>query len=129
LGENVHTLPLSYVTWWFCNEVEGEALFGSGDPAVMAERFWQQYPHSNLVLTLGSRGSMFVSEDKCFAQPIYPVETVDTTAAGDTFTGYYLAAVAEGRAPREALERASKAASIAVSRPGASDSIPWADEL
>jgi ribokinase len=54
--ENLKKLPLSYVTWWFCNEVEGEALFGSGDPAVMAERFWQQYPHSNLVLTLGSYG-------------------------------------------------------------------------
>ena len=127
--ENLKKLPLSYVTWWFCNEVEGEALFGSANPAVMAERFRQQYPHSNLVLTLGSRGSILVSEDKCFAQPIYPVDTVDTTAAGDTFTGFFLAYVTAGKTVEEAIDRAAKAASITVSRIGASDSIPWADEL
>ena len=127
--ENLKKLPLSYVTWWFCNEVEGEALFGSSDPAVMAERFRQQYPHSSLILTLGERGSMYIDGDGCITQPAHSVAAVDTTAAGDTFTGYYLAAVAEGRAPREALERASKAASIAVSRPGAAESIPRADEL
>jgi ribokinase len=95
----------------------------------MAERFRQQYPRSNLVLTLGSRGSRYISAESSVTQPIYPVETVDTTAAGDTFTGYYLAAVADGKCPREALERASKAASITVSRPGASESIPRAEEL
>lgn len=127
--ENLKKLPLCYVTWWFCNEVEGEALFGSGDPAVMAECFRQQYPHSNLVLTLGSRGSRYISAESSVTQPIYPVETVDTTAAGDTFTGYFLASVTAGKTVKEAMDRAAKAASITVSRIGASDSIPWADEL
>ena len=127
--ENLKKLPLSYVTWWFCNEVEGEALFGSGDPAVMAERFRQQYPHSSLILTLGERGSMYIDGDGCITQPAHPVAAVDTTAAGDTFTGFFLAYVTAGKTVEEAIDRAAKAASITVSRIGASDSIPWADEL
>ena len=127
--ENLKKLPLSYVTWWFCNEVEGEALFGSSDPAVMAERFRQQYPHSSLILTLGERGSMYIDGDGCITQPAHPVAAVDTTAAGDTFTGFFLAYVTAGKTVEEAIDRAAKAASITVSRIGASDSIPWADEL
>ena len=127
--ENLKKLPLPYVTWWFCNEVEGEALFGSGDPAVMAERFRQQYPHSSLILTLGERGSMYIDGDGCITQPAHPVAAVDTTAAGDTFTGFFLAYVTAGKTVEEAIDRAAKAASITVSRIGASDSIPWADEL
>jgi ribokinase len=127
--ESLKRLPLETVSWWFCNEIEAEALFGSEDPVLIAENFRQKYPRSQLILTLGSRGSMFIDSENCIHQPIYPVTVADTTAAGDTFMGYYMAAVAAGECPRDALDRASKAASIAVSRPGASDSIPWADEL
>ena len=49
---------------------------------------------------------------------------VDTTGAGDTFTGFFLAAVAEGQSPAAAMDLASRAAAIAVSRPGAAPSIP-----
>ena len=56
--ESLKQLPLSCVVWWFCNEIEAEALFGSADPAVIAERFRKQYPHSSLILTLGSRGDV-----------------------------------------------------------------------
>jgi ribokinase len=55
---------------------------------------------------------------------IYNVPVVDTTAAGDTFTGYFLACVTEGLDVKRALELASKASSLAVSAAGASDSIP-----
>ena len=54
---------------------------------------------------------------------------MDTTAAGDTFTGYFIAAVIEGRSVQEALRMAAKASSIAVSRPGATPSIPAMDEV
>ena len=53
----------------------------------------------------------------------------DTTAAGDTFTGYFLRGMLDGRAPQEALRLAAKAAAIAVSRPGASPSIPRFSEV
>ena len=127
--EDVKKLPLHYVKWWFCNEIEAAALFGTEVPADIAKRFAEQYPTSNLVLTLGKDGSMYIHEKTCIHQPIYTVETVDTTAAGDTFCGYFLAALTSGKTPLEALDVASKAASIAVTRPGASTSIPTFDEV
>ena len=54
---------------------------------------------------------------------------MDTTAAGDTFTGYFIAAVIEDRSVQEALRMAAKASSIAVSRPGATASIPVRSEV
>ena len=65
----------------------------------------------------------------CNHQDIFPVKAVDTTAAGDTFTGYFLASVIEGRSIPEALRTAALASSIAVSRPGASSSIPRREEI
>ena len=62
-------------------------------------------------------------------QPCYSVKTVDTTAAGDTFTGYYVAAMVEGKGPEEALRLAAVAAGLAVSREGASVSIPQREEV
>ena len=69
-----------------------------------------------------------MGKEKVF-QDIFKVKAVDTTAAGDTFTGYFIAAVIEGRSIQEALRMAAKASSIAVSRPGATPSIPRADEV
>jgi len=128
-NEEIKKLPLSYVEWWFCNEIEGEALFGSADPKEILENFIKLYPDSNLVLTLGRNGSCFKNRSSCFYQPIYPSERVDTTAAGDTFTGYFLHAITTGKDAEYALKIATKASSITVSRAGASVSIPTADEV
>lgn len=127
--EELKELPLSYVKWWFCNEIEGEALFGSSDPMHIVETFAVQYPGSNLILTLGSNGSVFSDGNKVVRQPIFPTKAIDTTAAGDTFTGYFLASVTAGKTVEQALEAASRAASVTVSRKGASESIPYAREL
>ena len=127
--EELKKLPLSYVKWWFCNEIEGEALFGSSDPMQIVENFVAQYPGSCLVLTLGSNGSIFADGKTLVKQPIFPTKAVDTTAAGDTFTGYFLASVTAGKTVEQALEAASRAASVTVSRKGASESIPNAREL
>ena len=53
------------------------------------------------------------------------VKAVDTTAAGDTFTGYYLASVMEGKTTAQAMKEAACAAALAVSKKGASSSVPW----
>lgn len=127
--KDILKLPLEYVTWWFCNEIESAALFGSGTPDKIAAAFAAKYPDSNLILTLGEGGSMFVSGEARIRQPVYPVKAVDTTAAGDTFTGYFIAALTEGMAVGEAMDLAAKAASITVSRPGASSSIPTRNEV
>ena len=57
------------------------------------------------------------------------VPVVDTTAAGDTFTGYFIGGLQLGEDPKTALEHAAKAAAIAVSRPGAAPSVPNREEV
>ena len=83
------------------------------------------YPESVLILTLGSRGSMYISTEESFYQPALKVKAVDTTAAGDTFTGYFISAVSRGESAEYAMEIATKAASVTISKKGASDSIPY----
>lgn len=129
IGENLQKLPLKEVKWWFCNEIEAQELFGSGNPAEIKNVFLSQHPNANLILTLGEQGSMFISRDGVCQQPIYQVRAVDTTAAGDTYTGYFLSAVVAGKSIPEALQIAAKASAVAVSRPGAAVSIPYAAEL
>lgn len=127
--DDLKNLPLSYVKWWFCNEIEGAAFFGSSDPEEIADAFVKQFPDNYLLLTLGKDGSMFVSSEQRVRQPIYEVQTVDTTAAGDTFTGYFLSALTEGSDVAFSLDLAARAAAITVSRSGASSSIPVRNEV
>ena len=122
---DIKKLPLSLVRWLFCNETEGEALFGSRDIREITERFITQIPDGDLILTLGKDGSVFKNRKKFIAQPIFETKTVDTTAAGDTFLGYFLASVTKGESVERSMEIASKAASVAVSVKGASSSIPF----
>lgn len=122
---DIKKLPLSLVRWLFCNETEGEALFGSRDIREITERFITQIPDGDLILTLGKDGSVFKNRKKFIAQPIFETKTVDTTAAGDTFLGYFLASVTKGESVERSLAVASKAASVAVSVKGAASSIPF----
>lgn len=122
---DIKKLPLSLVSWLFCNETEGEALFGSRDIREITERFITQIPDGDLILTLGKDGSVFKNREKFIAQPIFETKTVDTTAAGDTFLGYFLASVTKGESVERSMEIASKAASVAVSVKGAASSIPF----
>ena len=120
---DIKKLPLSLVRWLFCNETEGEALFGSRDIREITERFITQIPDGDLILTLGKDGSVFKNREKFIAQPIFETKTVDTTAAGDTFLGYFLASVTKGESVERSMAVASKAASVAVSVKGAASSI------
>lgn len=127
--DSLKDIPLGDVKWWFCNEIEGAALFGSGDPDQIAANFAAAYPNSNLILTLGGEGSLYAGGGEVIRQPIFKVDVVDTTGAGDCFMGYFMAATAAGKSPGQALKLASKASAIVVSRKGAAVSIPAFDEL
>ena len=122
-------LPLSYVKWWFCNEIEGELLFGSNDPLKITENFIKKYPHSNLVLTLGKDGCIFKNKETFIKQAAFEAKAVDTTAAGDTFSGYFISMISQGKTIADALRIASMASAVTVSRKGASVSIPYINEL
>jgi ribokinase len=128
-NEKIYSLPLTKVKWLFVNEVEGEELFGSSDPKTIADRFLEKYPESVLILTLGKNGCLYADKKERLTQKIFKVPVVDTTAAGDTFSGYFLSSVLSGKEPKEALKIASAASAIAVSRAGASVSIPLYNEV
>ena len=83
----------------------------------------------NIILTLGGDGVRYIGESGAWNVAAKKVEVVDTTAAGDTFIGYYLASVAQGMDVQSALERANAAAAITVTRLGAVSAIPFAHEL
>ena len=78
---------------------------------------------------MGKDGSYFKNAKRAFHVPAVLTKAVDTTAAGDTFTGYLLAMIAAGEDVEKAMHLAARASSIAVSRMGASSSIPWKDEV
>ncbi len=124
MDEAVNTLPLEYVDWFLLNEGEMEAICGGNVETLMAN-----YPRANVMLTLGHRGSVCYWEGKRYPFGIYRTKVVDTTAAGDTFTGYFIAGLVAGKRVEEAVAVATKASSVAVSRPGACPSIPYPHEV
>ena len=146
ISRDLFTLPLSYVDWWFCNEIEGTALFGNfadsgnykeqemveqitNDPETIMQQFRKKYPQSHLILTLGNKGSYYCDQKEILFQPAFPVTAIDTTAAGDTYSGYFLADLADGKNVSNALKNASLAAAICVTRKGAAPSIPCRKEV
>ncbi len=86
-------------------------------------------PVPALLMTLGARGAVWRGNGETVAVDAFPAEAVDTTGAGDTFTGYALAGLDAGLPVAEALRRASAAAALAVARPGAAAAIPTRDEV
>ena len=121
---------MNCVNYLLVNEVEGAAVTGVSEPNVIADRLKELYPNMNLVLTLGSRGAIYCGADgtRC-ATGICKVHAVDTTAAGDTFTGFFLAQITTSGDAQLALQQASIASGISVSRKGASPSIPQMAEV
>lgn len=130
MTEQLLELPLSLVDYFILNEVEAKDLCGSEKadeeyPALLQKR----YPGSRVVLTLGEKGCIYQDETEQIFCPACRVKAVDTTAAGDTFTGYFVADVTAGEPVVQALKDASRAAAIAVSRRGAAPSIPTREEV
>ena len=102
---------------------------GLTDPNEIIAKLLELYPHAKIVLTLGKDGAIYADSTQKHFQPIFKVQAVDTTAAGDTFTGYFLAGLCENMTIPDALKMSAKVSSIAVSREGAVPSIPYRDEV
>ena len=120
---------LDKLSWLILNEVEGWQMTGAKEPQDILDRLRTQYPGVNLVLTPGEHGAICPEDGAVYRQSCCPAETVDTTAAGDTFTGFFFAQRMAGQGAAQALAVAARAAAITVSRPGAADSIPGMDEV
>lgn len=129
----VSAVKLDMLTWLVINEIEGQAITGESEPEAILEALERRAPELRVVLTLGAEGSVYRHKGLILRQERYEVPVRDTTAAGDTFLGYFIQEASqagqEPEAVRRALKMASMAAALAVSREGAMPSIPLREEV
>lgn len=121
--------PLGMADYLLVNEIEGQALTGASEPDQMMKTLRTKYPNTAILLTLGEEGAWYEDGKQSVRQKAIRVKAVDTTAAGDTFTGYFIAGLMEGYAMEHLLYRCAAASALAVSRNGASASIPQREEV
>ena len=121
--------PLQIVDLFILNETEAQGLTGKAGPEAAATALLGRYPDAVVILTLGAAGALCADRSGVFREPGQHVAAVDTTAAGDTFIGYFLAQYAKGVDVRRCMAVACRAAALCVTRPGAADSIPALTEI
>lgn len=120
---------LDCIDWFILNEIEGREITGKTDWQDILAAMHARFKGAVVVLTLGKDGAVYSDGAKTVKHGIYDVKPVDTTAAGDTFTGYFLATISAGETPERAMELASRASSIGVGIKGAAVSIPTLDSV
>lgn len=131
IDETLLKMELGKADILILNEIEAGKILGKEvtDGEKAAAELFEKYPKTDIVLTMGKKGSFFKNAEKAVFQKAFSVDAVDTTAAGDTYTGYFVAGIMEGMLPEKAMELAAKASAIAVTRPGALPSIPGRAEV
>lgn len=129
MRDEVKSYPLEYVDIFILNELEGEVLSGEKGPHTIVSKMQSLYPKSKTVLTLGKKGLLYKDTQRCIEMKALEVKTVDTTGAGDTFIGYFLAALSRGEDIEACLQIGIKASALCVGRHGATDSIPQREEV
>lgn len=131
MNEKVFTYPLDMIDIFIVNEIEAAGLvdMNSDDIEKVIVALQEKYPDKKIVMTVGEKGSYFIHNNELIHQDAYMVEAVDTTAAGDTFTGFFLASYLKDEDVSKALDLAAKASSITVQGKGAAQSIPSIEQL
>ena len=129
MAANLLDAPLELVDIFILNETEAEGLTGQSQLDEILATMRRRFPRAATVLTLGSRGALYADAATSHHEAALHVTAVDTTAAGDTFIGYFLAELMRGGDPSAALKMGCRAAAICVTRAGASDSIPYRNEV
>lgn len=135
--EKIFSCPMQYVTYLILNEIEMREIYSHfqgdvpdvSDETLLAVRMCRLFPEMKIILTLGERGSFYADQETTIRQKAYKAQAVDTTAAGDTFTGYVFGSILKGSEMDKALDLASRASALAVMRKGAAPSIPWRKEV
>lgn len=134
MNEKIMKLPLDQIDYFILNEIEAMQILEMDKPEeidgkYIASLLHERFKDATIVLTLGSEGPVCISDDEYVEQSIYKVKAIDTTAAGDTYTGYFIAGILNGKTIKESMDIASKASAIAVTRQGAAPSIPVLEEV
>ena len=129
MTDDVGEMPLENVDYLIVNEIETEGLVNNPDysreqPRALLDKLHNLYPELKIVMTLGGDGVLYKDRNQTVAVAAEKIDVVDTTAAGDTFIGYFIQQIIEGKSIETALKIANKASSITVQTLGASESIP-----
>ena len=128
-NEKLDECDLGKVSVFVLNEIEGQQLTGMTTPTTIVAALDDSFANAKVVLTLGKGGCIYHHGDEELYQGAYEVKAVDTTAAGDTFTGFFIEGLIKKRDVKDSLKLASKAAALAVTKPGAAMSIPFMSEV
>lgn len=129
MNENVLKCNLHKVSLFLMNEDEAARISGKSEPEEVLNAMKAAYPDSEVVMTLGAQGSVYQGKGTFVKQEAFRVKAVDTTAAGDTYTGFLLASLADGKSIQDCLALASKASAISVTKEGAASSIPYMKDI
>ena len=129
MSKDVNALPLEAIELLVINEIEGFELTTKTAPDEIIASLSSRFSDTNILLTLGAAGSIYAGKGDSVFQPAMKVEAVDTTAAGDTYVGFFLAGYSAGNSVEECLALATSAAAVCVMRAGAATSIPGLHEL
>ena len=129
MSREVLNYPLNCVDCFIVNEIEGSELTGESEPERIISAIANRYPEASVILTLGESGSIYSDNQRTLKMTAEKVDAVDTTAAGDTFIGYFISEFAKQNDVESCLKMATQAATVCVTRRGSADSIPERSEL
>ena len=129
MSESVKSLPLECIDLLIVNETEAAALTEKDSLDDIVAVFKEQWSECEVIITLGKAGVMMLKNNDCIKVDAFLVDALDTTAAGDTFIGYFLSAYSNHTDAKRALIRGCAASAIAVTREGAAQSIPTQKEV
>ena len=115
------------------NETELEIISGvsieSEEDIQKAAQIMIEKGVKELIVTLGSKGSLYINKEKSMFKKAYKVQAVDTTAAGDSYTGALAVALSQDKGMEEAMDFASKVGALSVLKEGAQSSLPTLEDV
>lgn len=122
--EEIDSLPFKKISYLILNESEGMSITKETDIESVVNKLLEKMHGGAVILTLGADGAIFADSKNYIKVPAFNVTAVDTTGAGDTFTGYFLNSYLSGSDAETALKTASAASAIVVGKSGAAETIP-----
>lgn len=120
------TLDLKKINMLILNEIECQQMGQSEDVSIALKKILKKNSNIEILLTKGKAGVVYTNAKSTQEFKAFKVaKPVDTTAAGDTFTGYFLGGIEKKLSTAEAIALGMKAAAFCIQKKGAADSIPY----
>lgn len=133
MTHDIKSLNFQHIDLLIVNEVEAAELSECARMNDIEAFFQSHFAHAEVIITMGKQGAKYIHPKNTnkddIVIPAFVVEVVDTTAAGDTFIGFFMAHYQQHSIPQQALRFACAASALTVTKQGAAQSIPNIDEV